>query len=289
MITNYFRIAFRFISKQKMYTFINVAGLSIGLSTCLFIMLYIIDEYRYDTFHKDANRIYRINLFGRLSGQEFNTCYTAAPIAAGMKAEFPEIEKACRIAVWNDMSVRYDDVTFTEKKILVADSNYFDFFSFVLLQGDPKTVLKEPNGIVLTESLANRLLGFTGKGDDRPIGKAVIIGTDKRVYRVTGITEDPPHHSHFHYSLILPMESWDYSQSQLWTSNNLNTYLKLDANASWQNVQSKFPDLVIKYVGPQVQAAMGISIEDFLYELGKHNVSVFNYPAEQLKKEMESI
>ena len=274
MITNYFRIAFRFISKQKMYTFINVAGLSIGLSTCLFIMLYIIDEYRYDTFHKDANRIYRINLFGRLSGQEFNTCYTAAPIAAGMKAEFPEIEKACRIAVWNDMSVRYDDVTFTEKKILVADSNYFDFFSFVLLQGDPKTVLKEPNGIVLTESLANRLLGYTGKGDDRPIGKAVIIGTDKRVYRVTGITEDPPHHSHFHYSLILPMESWDYSQSQLWTSNNLNTYLKLDANASWQNVQSKFPDLVIKYVGPQVQAAMGISIEDFYNQGGSYGYTL---------------
>lgn len=274
MIINYIKTAFRFVAKQKIYTFINVAGLSLGLCTCLFIMLYIIDEYRFDTFHKDASRIFRVNLFGRMSGQEFNTCYTSAPIAAGMKAELPEIEEACRITVWNDISVRYEDVTFTEKKVLVADSNYFDFFSFDLLQGDSKTVLKEPNGIVLTESLASRLLGYTGKGDSRPLGKAVIIGTDKRLYRVTGITEDPPHNSHFHYSMIIPMESWDYSHSQLWTSNNLNTYLKLNENASWQNVQSKFPDLVMKYVGPQVQAAMGISIEDFYSQGGAYGYTL---------------
>jgi putative ABC transport system permease protein len=240
----------------------------------MFIMLYIIDEFSYDTFHKDAKRIYRINLFGRLSGQEFNTCYTAAPIAAGMKAELPEIEDACRIAVWNDILVRYSEVNFTEKKILLADSNYFDFFSFELLQGDSKTVLKEPNGVVLTESLASRLLGYAGKGDNSPLGKAVIIGTDKRVFRVTGITEDPPHNSHFHYSLILPMESWDGSHSQLWTANNLNTYLRLNANTSWQNVQSKLPELVIKYVGPLVQAAMGISIEDFFNQGGAYGFTL---------------
>lgn len=274
MLINHIRSGFRMVAKQKIYTFINLAGLAIGLATCLFIMLYIIDEYRYDTFHKDADRIYRVNLFGRLASQEFNTCYTAAPIAAGMKAEFPEIEASCRIAIWNDISVHYGDISFTENKILVADSNFFSFFSFDLLQGDSRSVLNGPNGIVLTESLANRLFGFKGKGDNSPIGKALQIGTDKRVFKVTGITEDPPHFSHFHYSLILPMESWESSHSQVWLSTNLNTYVKLYENSSWQNVQSKFPDLVNKYVGPQVQAAMGISIEDFYNQGGAYGYTL---------------
>ncbi|HEX2393903.1 MAG TPA: ABC transporter permease, partial [Bacteroidales bacterium] len=274
MLINHIRTGFRMVAKQKIYTFINLTGLAVGLATCLFIMLYIIDEYRYDTFHRDADRIYRVNLFGKLSSQEFNTCYTAAPVATGMKAEFPEIESTCRITLWNDVSVRYDEVVFTEDKILVADSNFFSFFSFALLQGDIKSVLKGSNGIVLTESLASRLLGYKGKGDNSPIGKAVVIGSDKRVFKVTGITEDPPHYSHFHYSLILPMESWESSHSQVWLSSNLNTYVKLIENSSWQNVQSKFPGLVKKYVGPQVQAAMGISMEDFYNQGGAYGYTL---------------
>jgi putative ABC transport system permease protein len=274
MIINYIKTAFRFISRQKIYTFINVAGLSIGLSTCLFITLYILDEFRYDAFHKDAKRIYRVNLYGKLSEQDFYTCYTAAPIAQGMKSEIPEIEETCRIAVWNDINVKYEDIVFTEKKILIADSNYFDFFSFRLLQGDPKNVLKGPNGIVLTESLAGRLFGYTGKGDNRPIGKSLMVGTDKRVFRITGITEDPPHNAHFHYSMILPMDSWEYSRNPLWISNALNTYVKLHSNTNWLNVQDKFPDLVIKYVGPQVQMALGIPIEDFLSQGGAYGYTL---------------
>jgi putative ABC transport system permease protein len=274
MITNYLRTAFRFISRQKIYTIINVAGLTIGLSTCLFIMLYIIDEFRYDAFHNNAERIYRINLFGRMKSQEFNSCFTAAPIAAGMKDEYPEIETTCRIAVWNDIAIRYDDISFTEKKILVADSNYFDFFSFTLLLGDAQNVLKEPNGIVLTESAASRVVGYTGNGDITPLGKTILLGADRRAYRVTGITEDPPHNSHFHYNMILPMESWDYSHSQVWVSPNLNTYVRLKDNASWQALQSKFPELVSKYVGPQVQAAMGISFEDFSSQGGAYGYTL---------------
>lgn len=273
LITN-LKNSIRLIAKQKIYTIINLVGLAVGLSTCLFLMLYIIDEFRYDTFHKDAERIYRVNLFGKLATQEFNTCYTAAPIAAGMKSEFPEIEETCRFALWDDISVRFDEITFTESKILVADSNFFSFFSFDLLQGDKNTVLKEPNGIVLTESMASRLFGYKGKGDNTPLGKPLMIGTDKKVFKVTGITEDPPHNSHFHYSLILPMESWDESHSQVWLSSNLNTYLKLGNEASWLSLQSKFPDLVNKYVGPQVQAAMGITMEDFVNKGGAYGYTL---------------
>lgn len=262
------------IARQKIYALINLVGLAVGLTTCLFLILYIIDEYRFDSFHKDAERTYRVNLYGKLASQEFNTCYTAAPIAAGMKSEFPEIEDACRIAIWNDLPVRYNEISFTESKVLVADSNYFSFFSFNLLQGNKSSVLNEPNGMVLTESMAGRLFGYKGQGDNSPIGKTVIIGPDKKVFKVSGITEDPPHHSHFHYSLILPMESWEGSHSPIWLGSNVNTYLKLDPNTSWTELQNRFPELVKKYVGPQVQAAMGISMDDFINKGGAYGFTL---------------
>jgi putative ABC transport system permease protein len=287
MLLSNLKIGIRMIARQKIYAIINLIGLAVGLTTCLFLTLYIIDEFRYDSFHRDADRIYRVNLYGRLASQEFNTCYTASPIAPGMKSEFPEIEDACRIALWDDIPVRYDEISFSEKKILVADSNYFNFFSFKLLQGDINTVLKEPNGVVLTESMASRLLGYKGAGDNTPLGKPILIGTDKRVFKVAGITEDPPHNSHFHYSLILPMESWDASHSQVWLNSNLNTYLKLGSKVPWEGLQSKFPDLVKKYVGPQVQAAMGISMEDFFSKGGAYGYTLQPMLNIHLKSELD--
>lgn len=270
MIRNYIKIALRNISRQKFYAFINITGLTIGLTTSLLIILYIVDEFSYDTFHKNAEDIYRVNLFGRMSGQEFNTCYSSAPVVSGFVKEIPEIEDGCRIAVWEDNIVKYGEDAYTEKKVLLADSNFFDFFSFVLIQGDPKTVLKEPNSIVLTESAAEKLFGYTGHGDNMPIGKSLLVGTEEWACTVTGIAEEPPHNSHFHFSMILSMESWDYSRSTAWASNALLTYIKLNENADWQSVQGKFPELVMKYIGPQVQQFLGISIEEFFEQGGAY-------------------
>ncbi|KPK86182.1 MAG: hypothetical protein AMS27_05555 [Bacteroides sp. SM23_62_1] len=268
MISNYIKIVIRNFSRQKFHSLINITGLTVGLTTALLIILFIVDEFSYDSFHKHADDIYRVHLNARISGQEMNSCFTSAPLAGGFVREIPEIEDACRIAVWSDIGVQYEDRAYTENKILLADSNYFDFFSFRLIQGDPKKVLKEPNTVILTESAANKYFGYKGQGDNTPIGRMLYIGTEKDLYTVTGITEDPPSNSHFHYSIILSMESWEYSRSPVWPSNQLNTYVMLSEQSDWQAVQEKFPDLVKKYIGPLVSQILGISFEEFLEQGG---------------------
>jgi len=270
MLSNYLKIALRNIRRQKFYAFVNITGLTIGLITCLLIILYVVDEFSYDKFHKDADRIYRVNLMGRMSGQEFNSSYSSAPVAAGFLEEIPGVEQACRIALWKDMSVEHLEDSFTERTVLLADSNFFDFFSFTLLTGDPKTVLDKPYSIVLTETAANKIFGYTGPGDNRCIGQNLEFGNEKWACTVTGIAEDPPQNSHFHFSMILSMESWDYSRNSVWVSNSLLTYIKLGENTDWKNVDSQIPELVKKHIGPQAQQYLGISFEEFLEKGGAY-------------------
>ncbi|HUX56509.1 MAG TPA: ABC transporter permease [Bacteroidales bacterium] len=270
MLFNYLKIAIRNIKRQKFYSFINITGLTIGLITSLLIVLYVVDEFSYDKFHKDADLIYRVNLTARMSGQAFNSNYTSAPVAAGFVEEIPEVEKGCRIAPWEDISIVYLEDAYTEKTVMLADSNFFDFFSFILIQGDPKTVLSKPYSLVLTESAANRIFGYTGPADNSPIGQSLEFGIEKWACTITGIVEDPPPNSHFHFSMILSMESWDYSRNSVWVSNSLLTYIKLHENADWKYVESKFPEMVRKHIGPQVQAYLGISFDDFLEQGGAY-------------------
>ena len=270
MFFNYMKIALRNIKRQKFYSLINITGLTIGLITSLLIVLYVADEFSYDKFHNDANFIYRVNLTGRMSGQEFNSAYTSAPVAAGLIEEIPEVVTSCRITTWKDISIKILEDTYTEKTTLLADSNFFSFFSFNLVQGDPKTVLSKPYSIVLTETAANKIFGYTGPGDNRPIGKTLEFGVDKWACTITGIVEDPPQNSHFHFSMITSMGSWDFSRNPAWISNALMTYIKLNENADREYVESKFPEIVKKHVGPQAQAYLGISFDEFLEQGGAY-------------------
>ena len=270
MLLNYLKIAIRNIQRQKFYAFINVSGLTFGLITSLLIVLYVVEEFSYDRFHKNARLMYRVNLTGRMSGQEFKSAYTSAPAAAGFMEDIPEIERACRIAPWKDITLKNLDDKYSEKTVLVADSNFFDFFSFTLLQGDPGMVLSKPYSLVLTESAANKIFGYKGLGDASPIGKTLEFGVEKWACTVTGVMKDPPPNSHFHFSMILSMQSWDYSRSAAWASNALLTYVYLNPNADPKYVESKFQELVKKYIGPQAQAYLGISFEDFLKQGGAY-------------------
>ena len=270
MFYTYLKITLRNIRRQRFYAFINISGLTIGLVASLLIILYIVDEFSYDKFHKDAGRIYRVNLMGRMSGQEFNSLYTSAPVASGFMNEIPGVEQACRIALREDTPIEHNEELFTERTILVADSNFFNFFSFKLLSGDPVNVLNGPNSIVLTETAANRIFGYSGPGDNRCIGQSVEFGNEKRVCNITGICEDPPPNSHFHFSMILSMESWDNSHSSAWVSNSLLTYIKLDKGMNIAPLESQIKELVKKHIGPQAQKFLGISFEEFLEKGGAY-------------------
>ena len=130
MLKNYFKVAVRNILKYKFFSAINILGMTIGITACLLIILYVTDELSYDRFHNNADRIYRVDLHGKIGGQDIHTSTTCPPMAATLVEEVPGVEEATRIAnFWGAGVVKYEDKAFTESKIFYADSNFFSFFN----------------------------------------------------------------------------------------------------------------------------------------------------------------
>ncbi|MEO5599711.1 MAG: ABC transporter permease [Cyclobacteriaceae bacterium] len=256
MIQNYFKLAVRNILKYKFFSAINILGMSIGIAACLLIVLYVNDELSYDRFHEEADRIYQVGLHGKIGGQDIMTSTTCPPMAEALVKEVPGVEQAIRIAnFWGAPSVKNGDKIFTEEKIFFSDSNFFSFFDFKLLEGDPKTALQEPNTVVLTKSIADKYFV-----NENAIGKLIIIGGEK-TYKVTGITADAPLNSHFIYKILISSSSGEHLSSGVWLNNYLQTYFMLDKHTPLASVEGKFNDLVTKYVGPEVERFMGVTIK----------------------------
>ncbi len=264
MLRNYFKIGFRNILKHKFYSSINIVGLTIGITASLFISLYLLDELNYDQFHTKIDQMYRVGLHGKLGGQDLMVTSTCPPLAHTMVDEIPEVEDATRIMTRNDLVIKYEDMMFTEDDIFFADSNFFSFFTFELLQGDPKTALVEPNSMVMTETVAKKYFG-----NEEVLGKLVTVGTDE-TYKITGVVADPPSNSHLKFRFVFSFSSVDQSRSEVWLNNFLNTYFTLREGSDISNVQPKLDEMVGRYVGPEIQQFMGISIEEFLAQDGAY-------------------
>jgi putative ABC transport system permease protein len=269
MLKNHFTIALRKLVRDKAYTLINVAGLAIGLTSFLMITLFIRDELSYDKFHSKSDRIYRIYAKGFVGNTPINQTYTCAPLPQTMIADFPEVVQATRIAGKWSIVVKFQDKAFYEDNILVVDSTFFDVFDFKLVRGDPETVLVKPNSVVITESTARRYFG-----DDDPIGKYLTVEEGEEVIQnlVTGITEDPPSNSHFHFDILAALSSFDFSRSTQWMNNNFKTYLVLKEGTDYKALESKFPAFIKKYIGGDAPEwdqwiAAGNSWEYFLQPL----------------------
>ena len=257
MLRNYIKLAFRNIMKYKFFSAINILGMSIGIAACLLILLYIVDELSYDRFHTNADRIYQVGLHAKIGDQDITVANTCPPMAETFVEEVPGVEQATRIAnFWGTPSLKYEDKAFTEEKIFHADSNFFNFFSYKLLEGDAATALQEPNTLVLTESIAKKYFGT-----ENALGKLITVGGNQ-TYKVTGIAADAPRNSHFIFHVLLSAASAEQMQRPVWLNNFLFTYFILEKNARLTDVESKFPDLVMKYVGPEVEKFMGVSMKD---------------------------
>ena len=266
MLQNYFKVALRNILKYKFFSAINILGMTIGLTACLMIILYVVDELSFDRFHKNANRIYQVGLHGKIGGQDLRVANTCPPLAQAMVNEIPEVEAATRIASWfGQPAVKYEDKSFAEEKMFFADSNFFDFFSFRLLEGDPKTALKEPNTVVLTPGMAIKYFG-----DEPALGKMLTIGADNRSYKITGIIEEAPSNSHFTYNMIASAESSDGLKSGIWLNNFMYTYFMLRENTEVASVNSKFEKLVEKFVGPEMERFMGVTMKQMQEQGGAY-------------------
>ncbi|MCK5641450.1 MAG: ABC transporter permease, partial [Gammaproteobacteria bacterium] len=175
----------------------------------------------------------------------------------------PEVTTATRLRNFGFPVFRYEDKVYSEERVFWVDQSFFDVFTVSFLEGDPRTALAQPNSIVLTRSMALKYFG-----DENPIGKS--LNADRsRDYLITGIIEDTPRNSHFHYDFLASLSTYEDSRSPIWVSNSYHAYFVLQKDASPEEFEAKLEELVRKYVGPQIQVAAGISLEQF-FDSGGH-------------------
>jgi putative ABC transport system permease protein len=257
VIKNYFITAFRNYWKNKTASAINLFGLTIGLTSCLLIGLYIKHEWSYDSFQTKSHRIARVIMEYSFSGgsESKKGNFTSTRVAKVFKTQFPEVESAVKM-------VKYDQVVesgrklFSEKNFMYADESFFDFFSFDWLQGDMRRALSATHEIVLTQSTAKRYFG-----SEDPIGKTLRLTTDSIPYLVTGLMRDCPSNSQIKFDLLASFSSLglgpEYEQSY-WDAN-YTTYLLLQDEKSFSSLQAKIPAFMSKEM-----AGQGASIQFYL-------------------------
>ena len=262
MLKNYFKVAFRHLGKQKLYSGINILGLGLGIATALLILLFIRDEQSYDQFHEKKDRIYRIAMNG---GEDFHNPLTPMPLAPLLKEQLPEIQNAVRLHKNRDyeMLFSHGDTRYFESTYAYADSSFFQIFSFPLLQGSPDEVLKAPNTMVISRSAARK---FFGEVD--PVGKILRVENTDPGYTITGVMEDMPANSHFHFDFIFSFASMSQRHSENWLIPFMFTYIELPEGHDFRQLESKLTELAISQMNPQMQRFTGNTFEEFLEKEG---------------------
>lgn len=248
MIKNYFKIAWRNLWKNKVYSFINIAGLAIGMAACIIILLFVTYEKSFDSFHR--KNIYRLNEVQKFEGMVAaqKVALTMFPMAPTLKAEFPEIKNYTRINASGNTPLYYNEKKIYIKRICFVDSTFLDIFDFALLQGDRRSALQKRNTIVLSKESAEK---FFGKED--PLGKTIYhYGNDDTTsVVVTGILENVPPNSQLQFDALIPFSTIarpDWMDN--WGGNWLNTYLELASNTNIAVLEKKFPGFLKKHMTP---------------------------------------
>jgi putative ABC transport system permease protein len=252
MLRNYLKVAFRNIRKQKGYAFINISGLAIGMAACLLILLWVYDEMSYDTYHENADRIYRLTIDANL-GAQMSVPVAPTPAGPAMVQEYPEALQAVRLSRPNRSPVVVGDREYFEENVAYADNSIFEIFSFPLVEGDPRAALEAAYSVVLTEDVARKYFG-----NDQALGKTIKIGG--RDYAVMGVAKNVPENSHFGFNILLSMET-RYAENrpimENWMAISNYAYVLLAENADPAALEAKLPALVEKYLGPTLKSLGG--------------------------------
>jgi len=260
MITNFFKIAFRNLARNKVFSFINIFGLAAGLATCLLIILYITDELSYDQHHKDADRIYRL----AYSTEKEDWSAQPAPVAAALKSDFPEVEEVTRLIKFPNMDkvlMRYDHNNttkqFFETNGYYIDSTFFKIFTYEFSSGNIQTALDEPNSIIISELIASKLFG-----NEIPIGKQIKLALPfgEFNYTVKGVFKNNDLKSHIPASFFLSMRNsdvgtWVELQSSWATNNIFHTYFKLKQATDVEAFTNKIQPFFDRHAGTELKKA----------------------------------
>ena len=242
MLRNIFKTAFRFLIRNKEFSFINIFGLSIGIAISIIGMLYVINELSYDKYNKNADKIYRFAVDALSGNTAIYQTYTPAALPRALYDEFPEIEKITRIATFDAQNFRYSDKVFLENNVFVIDSTFFEIFTLPIVKGMDSKLLYEPYTAVITKSTAKKYFGT-----EDPINK--VIRNDTTNFKVIAVIEDIPENSHFHFNIALALTSFDgFYNNPAWFANNFRNYFLLNENHNYKDLEAKLPDFTNKYL-----------------------------------------
>ena len=256
MLRNYLTVALRNLRKQRFYAGINVLGLSLGIASFLLILLYVVDELRYDRFYPQADHIFRVGSFDNTLGENNRMALTSNAVAGGIQREFPEVEATTRLyRSWE--TVRYQDKAFVEYGWQYVDSSFFSVFGYELLEGNSATALRAPHTVVVTKSTAQKYFG-----GDSALGKTLLVGKEQTPFRVTGVMDDPPAHTHLDFTLLGSILSTEDSLGEYWNYYALYTYVRLNEKAKPAVFEEKLKGLADKYVRPVLIQDNGLQLKD---------------------------
>ncbi|MGB8490971.1 MAG: ABC transporter permease, partial [Bacteroidales bacterium] len=231
MLKNLFKTAVRHITKNPGYTVINLLGLILGISSALFLVIYVSDEASYDRYYKNADRIYRVSSKLTEPDDQFTWIVAQLPFGPQVVQDYPEVQSFVRFIPMSRALYKYEDKEYVEEHFYYADSTLFDIFTCKVLRGEVKSAVKDPGKIVLTETAASRYFGKTD-----PVGKMITEGTNS--YEVTGVIEDVPFNSHFRFDAVSARNNLP-KQLGSWGNFGVFTYLLLPENIDVNAFQTK--------------------------------------------------
>ena len=253
MLKNYFAIAIRNFWKHRVFSLINILGLSVGMTACFLIFLYVRFELSYDAFHSKADRIYRVVCDIKTAGETIRANGPAWPLLPNMESQFPEIVSGVR-TVKSSLLVRKGDIKFQEEKSLFADPAFFQIFDFPLIKGDPRTVLRDPFSVVFTESAAKKYFGT-----ENPIGQTLLLAQKSWPVKVTGLMKDLPENSQIKADMIISMSTETrYLNAGLedfweWTDYHPICFILLKPGTDVNLFQRKFPEFIERTEGEEMK------------------------------------
>lgn len=244
MIRNFIKITLRNIKRQKLYAFINIAGLAVGLAVCIIMVLYIRFELTFDGFHENADRIYRINAHDL--GRDLKFAGTQALLASTLKKDFPEVKYAARLVDWRGYFRYRDrdmDQMFSEIRFFCADPDFKDIFTYPLVMGDAEAI-EEPFALFISQKLADKYFR-----DENPLGKTVSFD-DRHEFVIRGVLENVPENSYLQFDLLASMATlntlWGEKWLNRWVSHDFNTFVMLENNAD----PARFEEKLNKFIRP---------------------------------------
>jgi putative ABC transport system permease protein len=267
MFKNFLKVALRNLWKNKAFSAINIAGLSVGLAVCLLIVLYVKDELSYDKYNTQSENIYRVDADIYFNGTQFISAVSPAPLVPTLMKDYPQVVQYTRLRNFGDILVRKDNQNIQNHNSVFADSTFFQVFSIPMIKGNRLTALNEPNSIVIDETTARKYFNSTDV-----VGKTLYVDNSVNC-KITGVIRDFPPQSHFHFSFIRPMHDTYHDDQGDWLSNNYPSFVLVRPGVTKASLQKAVDATINNYLVKQLDQVLHMNANDL-----KHSSNHFIYP-----------